>query len=151
MNAPSALIAEDEPLLAQGLRADLQRLWPELRVLALASDGHSAVEQALALAPTVCFFDIRMPGLSGLEAAQALAEDWPDGRPFPLLVFITAYDQYALQAGSLTSVNGGLGNDYAVFSTVRNSNTGLYAGQAQGSWFTPAVVPPDVVEKSMTT
>jgi hypothetical protein len=51
-------------------------------------------------------------------------------------------DQYALRAGSLTAVNGGLGNDYAVLSTVRNSNTGLYPGQAQGSWFTPALVPP---------
>jgi len=47
----------------------------------------------------VLFLDIRMPGMSGLEAAQALAEDWPDaGRPLPLLVFVTAYDEYALHA-----------------------------------------------------
>jgi DNA-binding LytR/AlgR family response regulator len=94
----TALIAEDEPLLAQALQADLQRAWPELQVLASVGDGASAVQQALALKPRVCFLDIRMPGVSGLEAAQALAEDWPDSHPFPLLVFITAYDQYALQA-----------------------------------------------------
>jgi DNA-binding LytR/AlgR family response regulator len=64
----------------------------------MAGDGQQAVEQALALKPTLCFLDIRMPGLSGLEAARALAEDWPEGPHFPLLVFVTAYDQYAVQA-----------------------------------------------------
>ncbi len=93
-----ALIAEDEPLLAAALRADLQRLWPALQIVATVADGDSAVAKALALQPEVCFLDIRMPGISGLEAAQALAEDWPEGQPFPLLVFVTAYDQYALQA-----------------------------------------------------
>jgi len=97
-STPTALIAEDEPLLAQGLRADLKRLWPELDVVAMVGDGESAVREALARRPAVCFLDIRMPGLSGLEAAQALAEDWPDGEPLPLIVFVTAYDQYALQA-----------------------------------------------------
>lgn len=59
-------------------------------------------------------------------------------------------DQYALRQGSLTSVNGGLGNDYAVMSTVRNSNTGLYPGAAQGSWFTPAVVPAGTAPQNWT-
>jgi DNA-binding LytR/AlgR family response regulator len=102
---PTALIAEDEPLLALGLQAELKKLWPELKIAALAGDGHSAVAQALALKPTVCFFDIRMPGLTGLEAAQALAEDWPEGTDFPLLVFVTAYDQYALQAFEAQAVD----------------------------------------------
>lgn len=102
-----ALIAEDEPLLAEGLKAELARLWPELTVVACVGDGQSAVSQALLLQPQVCFLDIRMPGMSGLEAAQALVEDWPGDAPdtpeapeapFPLLVFVTAYDQYALQA-----------------------------------------------------
>jgi len=53
----------------------------------------------------ICFLDIRMPGLSGLEAARALAEDWPDGPHFPLLVFVTAYDQYALQAFDAQAVD----------------------------------------------
>jgi DNA-binding LytR/AlgR family response regulator len=96
---PRAVIAEDEPLLAETLRHELAALWPELAIVALVGDGQSAVEQTLALQPEVCFLDIRMPEMSGLEAAQALAEDWPDeGAPFPLIVFVTAYDQYALQA-----------------------------------------------------
>ncbi len=96
----TALIAEDEPLLAENLRAELARAWPALRVAATVHHGEAAVEQALALMPDVLFLDIRMPGMSGLDAAQALAEDWPDdaARPFPLLVFVTAYDQYAVQA-----------------------------------------------------
>ena len=94
-----ALIAEDEPLLAASLQAELAKLWPELAIAAVVGDGESAVEQTLGLRPQVCFLDIRMPEMSGLEAAQALAEDWPDdGAPFPLIVFVTAYDQYALQA-----------------------------------------------------
>ena len=101
----TALIAEDEPLLAQALVADLARLWPGLQVLATVGDGLSASAQALALRPQVCFLDIRMPGATGLEAAQALAEDWPDDAPFPLLVFVTAYDQYALAAFEAQAVD----------------------------------------------
>ena len=102
---PTALIAEDEPLLAAALQAELARLWPELRIAALVADGLSAVREALALQPQLCFLDIRMPGATGLEAAQALAEDWPEGTPFPLLVFVTAYDQYALQAFDAQAVD----------------------------------------------
>ncbi|MFY7854541.1 MAG: LytR/AlgR family response regulator transcription factor [Rubrivivax sp.] len=98
---PTALIAEDEPLLAADLRQALQRLWPGLDIVATVGDGLQAVTQALALQPTLVFLDIRMPGCSGLEAAAALAEDWPQGpgaAPFPLLVFVTAYDEHALAA-----------------------------------------------------
>lgn len=102
---PTALIAEDEPLLAQALAADLARLWPELQIVASVGDGLSAGYQAMALQPQVCFLDIRMPGATGLEAAQALAEDWPAGVPFPLLVFVTAYDQYALAAFEAQAVD----------------------------------------------
>ena len=99
MNA-TALIAEDEPLLAANLQAELARAWPGLRIVANVGHGAAAVEQALALQPDVVFLDIRMPGMTGLEAAQTLAEDWPDdaNAPLPLIVFVTAYDQYALQA-----------------------------------------------------
>jgi DNA-binding LytR/AlgR family response regulator len=97
----TALIAEDEPLLAAHLQAELQRLWPELRVLATVGDGASALRECLALAPDVVFLDIRMPAMNGLDAAQALVEDWPDshahGAP-PLIVFVTAYDEYAVRA-----------------------------------------------------
>ncbi len=96
--AATALIAEDELLLAEHLRQELGQLWPELEIVGMAVNGPEALDAALRLRPAICFLDIRMPGMSGLELAQALAEDWPEGQPFPLLVFVTAYDQYALQA-----------------------------------------------------
>jgi DNA-binding LytR/AlgR family response regulator len=102
----TALIAEDEPLLSASLQAELATLWPELRIAASVGDGAQALQQALELKPALCFLDIRMPGMSGLEVAQALAEDWiDDGTPFPLLVFITAYDQYAVQAFAAQAVD----------------------------------------------
>ena len=96
--APTALIAEDEPLLAAALQAELASAWPELRVVASVGDGSAAVAEGLAHLPDVLFFDVRMPGQSGLEAAASLADEWPASRPFPALVFVTAYDEYALQA-----------------------------------------------------
>ena len=102
----TALIAEDEPLLALNLRAELERAWRGIEIVATVGDGASAVMQALSLQPDLLFLDIRMPGMTGLEAAQALAEDWPEsGPPFPLLVFVTAYDQYALQAFERAAVD----------------------------------------------
>ena len=102
---PRALIAEDEPLLAAALQQDLARAWPELQVVAVVGDGRSAARQALALRPDVLFFDIRMPGQSGIEAAAELADAWPDDQPFPALVFATAYDQYAVQAFEAQAVD----------------------------------------------
>ena len=100
--APRALIAEDEPLLADALRCELARAWPALQVVATVGDGLSAVQQALAFQPDVLLFDIRMPGQNGLDAALALTRAWPTegsaARPFPALVFVTAYDQYAVEA-----------------------------------------------------
>ena len=105
MNRPRALIAEDEPLLAAALAAELKAAWPALEVLATVGDGPAAIDQTLALQPDIAFLDIRMPGCTGLEAARAIAEDWPQGAPFPLLVFVTAYDQYALQAFEARAVD----------------------------------------------
>lgn len=105
----TALIAEDEPLLAAALQAELARAWPQLQIVATVGHGAAAVEQALALQPQVLFLDIRMPGQSGLEAAAELAEEWPDAgpgsAPFPVIVFVTAYDQYALQAFEAQAVD----------------------------------------------
>jgi DNA-binding LytR/AlgR family response regulator len=99
MQNPTALIAEDEPLLAQALRAELAAAWPELDVVAIVGDGRSAVNEALRLLPQILFFDIRMPGLDGLGAAAELADTWPtDEVPMPQLVFVTAYDEYATRA-----------------------------------------------------
>ena len=97
----TALIAEDEPLLAAALKAELARAWPELQVVATVGDGASAVAQALALQPDVLFFDIQMPGMNGLDAAAELLDTWPleaGSKPFPALVFVTAYNQYAVAA-----------------------------------------------------
>ena len=95
----TALIAEDEPLLAQALRAELAAAWPELDVVAIVGDGRSAVKEAVRLLPQILFFDIRMPGLDGLGAAAELADSWPtDEAPMPQLVFVTAYDEYATRA-----------------------------------------------------
>ncbi len=102
---PTALIAEDEPLLAQALTAELRTLWPELQLLATVPDGPQAVQQALTLLPEVLFLDIRMPGIDGLEAAQQIVEDWPGARPLPLIVFVTAYDQHALAAFERAAVD----------------------------------------------
>ncbi|MDM0002911.1 LytTR family DNA-binding domain-containing protein [Variovorax sp. J22P240] len=96
---PTALIAEDEPLLAQALRAELAAAWPELQILATVGDGRSAVREALERLPQVLFLDIRMPGLDGLGVAAELADAWPaDEAPMPQLVFVTAYDEYAARA-----------------------------------------------------
>lgn len=96
---PIALIAEDEALLAQALQHELAQAWPELQVLAVAGDGRSAVRETLRLRPDLLFFDIRMPGQDGLAAATELADAWPaSAGPLPLLVFVTAYDEYAVRA-----------------------------------------------------
>lgn len=109
--APTALIAEDEPLLALALQSELAKAWPALQIAATVGDGASAVRQAMALQPDVLFFDIRMPGMNGLEAAAELAEQWPvsgktiPDKAFPALVFVTAYDQYAVQAFEAQAVD----------------------------------------------
>ncbi len=94
----TALIAEDEPLLAEALRLQLMQLWPGLQLLPVAMDGDDVVERALADRPDVLFMDIRMPGRSGLDAAEAIAEAWPADAHLPLLVFVTAYDEHAMAA-----------------------------------------------------
>lgn len=93
-----ALIAEDEPILAATLARLLAKLWPGLEIVATAANGVAAVEQALATRPDVLFMDIKMPGQTGIEAAEELAERWEGPAPFPHVVFVTAYDDYAVQA-----------------------------------------------------
>lgn len=93
-----ALVAEDEPILAFTLVQTLARLWPELQVGDVLENGVTAVREALTQQPDVLFLDIKMPGKTGLEAVQELAEDWPAETPFPLVVFVTAHDEYALAA-----------------------------------------------------
>ncbi|MFY8116444.1 MAG: LytR/AlgR family response regulator transcription factor [Roseateles sp.] len=89
--APTALIADDEPLLRDSLERALAQVWPELRVVARARNGREAVELFEQLQPQIVFLDVHMPGLSGVEAARQLARR-------AQLVFVTAYEQYAVQA-----------------------------------------------------
>jgi DNA-binding LytR/AlgR family response regulator len=91
MNAPRAIIAEDEPLLRAEIRRTLSELWPQLEVCAEASDGIQAIEALDAFVPDILFLDIQMPGQNGLEVAQ-----YASGKVH--VVFITAYHAYALQA-----------------------------------------------------
>lgn len=105
-----ALIAEDEPLLARALRDQLALAWPELVIEAIVDDGAQALARIGPLAPEVVFLDIRMPGVGGLAVAQALAEGQVAiaGRPAgwsPLVVFVTAYDQYAVDAFESAAVD----------------------------------------------
>lgn len=93
-----ALIAEDEPILALTLANMLAKLWPELDICASVENGVAALQETLALQPDILFLDIKMPGKTGLEVAQELAEEWPENQPFPLIVYVTAYDEFALQA-----------------------------------------------------
>lgn len=88
---PTALIADDEPLLRKGLTRLLALAWPELDVVAQARNGREAVELFEAQQPDICFLDVHMPGMSGVEAARLI------GRRAHL-VFVTAYDEYAVQA-----------------------------------------------------
>jgi DNA-binding LytR/AlgR family response regulator len=91
MNRPRALIADDEPLLREELVRLLSEAWPELEIVAQARNGRDAIERFEALAPDVCFLDVHMPGLTGVDAARAI------GRRAQV-VFITAFDQYAVAA-----------------------------------------------------
>jgi DNA-binding LytR/AlgR family response regulator len=92
------LLAEDEPEQLQRLARHLQACWPEIDLLPHAQNGVEAIALALQHLPRVIFLDIHMPACSGLDAAVAIVEDWPGDRELPQLVFVTAYDQYALQA-----------------------------------------------------
>lgn len=91
MKTPTALIAEDEPLMRERLKEKLAEAWPQLAVVAEAEDGDAALELFEEHRPDIAFLDIRMPGLSGLEVAAAIGGQCH-------VVFITAYDQYALKA-----------------------------------------------------
>ena len=85
----TALIAEDEPLLRAQLKARLADAWPELDIVAEAGNGEEALEQAEALRPDIAFLDIRMPVRSGLEVAREIGGGCH-------IVFVTAYDEYAV-------------------------------------------------------
>lgn len=102
---PRALIAEDEPLLAAQFEAQLRELWPELDIADLAANGIDALRLVSERAPDIVFLDIRMPGASGLEVAAEIADTLGAGERVPLIVFVTAYDEYALKAFDYAAVD----------------------------------------------
>ncbi len=91
MKATTALIADDEPLLRERLASHLQRLWPALHIVAQARNGREAVALFEAHTPDIVFLDIHMPGQSGIEAARQIGAR-------AQLVFVTAFERYAVQA-----------------------------------------------------
>ena len=97
-----ALIADDERLMREQLRTRLAEVWPELEIVAEAKNGLEAVELTEAHHPDLVFLDIRMPGMTGVEAARAISQlptdDEAAGWRGCEVVFITAYDQYAIEA-----------------------------------------------------
>ena len=95
---PSALIADDEPLLRDELARMLRLAWPELRIVAEARNGREAVDAFEALRPDICFLDVHMPGWSGVEAAQRIGAG-------SRLVFVTAFDAYAVNAFTLGALD----------------------------------------------
>ncbi|MDT6961549.1 MULTISPECIES: LytTR family DNA-binding domain-containing protein [unclassified Cupriavidus] len=99
--SPTLLIADDEALLARVLESELKTLWPEATIAAVVHDGMAALDAAREHQPDVAFLDIRMPGMSGMDVARELIEF---DRP-PLVVFVTAYDQFALEAFERAAVD----------------------------------------------
>jgi DNA-binding LytR/AlgR family response regulator len=99
---PRAVLADDERLMREQLRARLAEVWPELELVAEAKNGLEAVQLVQQHRPDIVFLDIRMPGLTGVDAARQIAQlepaDGEDEFPLPEIVFITAYDQYAVEA-----------------------------------------------------
>jgi DNA-binding LytR/AlgR family response regulator len=100
-----AVLADDERLMREQLRARLSEVWPDLEIVAEAKNGLEAVELVRQHRPDLVFLDIRMPGLTGVDAARQIAQmgdgsDTPEGEDWqvPEIVFITAYDQYAVEA-----------------------------------------------------
>ena len=97
------LIADDERLMREQLRSRLAEVWPELHIVAEAKNGMEAVQLTEEHHPDLVFLDIRMPGRSGIEAARDMAQlptdnECADAWPGCEIVFITAYDQYAIEA-----------------------------------------------------
>lgn len=124
---PTALIADDERLMREQIRLALDEAWPELTIVGEAKNGDEAVALAEQLKPDVAFLDIRMPGRSGLEAAHEVCRH-------AHIVFVTAYDQYAVEAFERGAV------DY-LMKPVEQDRLALTVGRLKARLATP---PPDI-------
>ncbi|HIV71586.1 MAG TPA: LytTR family DNA-binding domain-containing protein [Candidatus Aquabacterium excrementipullorum] len=123
-NTPTALIAEDEPLLARALAKTLGKLWPGLQIQAIVHDGVSAIDAAHQHLPDILFMDIQMPERNGLDAVEDIVDGWPADRPAPLIVFVTAFDRFAIDAFERAAV------DY-VLKPVESERLGLTCERLQ--------------------
>ena len=94
----TALILEDEPLLAEQLRDKLARLWPELKIVGMPAEGREALRMARQTQPDIAFLDIRLPGMPGIEVAAALPAH-------TRVVFVSAYDEFAVEAFRTAAVD----------------------------------------------
>ena len=120
---PTAIVAEDEPILRAQLEGKLRKLWPELEIIASVGDGTAALEALEDRAPDFMFLDIQMPEMTGVEVARHVA-----GRSH--VVFVTAYDQYAIQAFETGAV------DY-VLKPATDERLGVTIERLKGKLATP--------------
>jgi DNA-binding LytR/AlgR family response regulator len=112
-NLPTAIIADDEPLLSRALASELNKLWPELSIIATVSNGPAAIEAIMQHQPNVAFLDIKMPGATGIEVVETIADEWPNydnndartGNAPPLIVFVTAFHDYAVDAFETAAID----------------------------------------------
>ena len=95
---PRALLADDEPHLLDYLEQILHQIWPQLQIIAKVANGIDALRLIDEQAADIAFLDIRMPGLTGLQVAQQLTQQSAHTNPLPHIVFVTAYEQYAIDA-----------------------------------------------------
>lgn len=103
----TALIAEDEPILAESLRKELAKTWPDLHVQNVVSNGTSALELLQTTQTDVAFLDVSMPGLTGLQVAESLSKDRElnSHSPLPVIVFVTAYEEHAIDAFEIQALD----------------------------------------------
>ncbi|MBA5604348.1 response regulator transcription factor [Duganella sp. FT3S] len=136
---PRAIIADDEAHLRDHLQTQLASAWPELRIVAKAANGLDALRLIDEQAPDVVFLDIRMPGMTGLDVAARLAS----GERPPRIVFVTAYDQYAVAAFEHAAVDYLLKpvSQERLGRTVAKLKAALQAQPGLGGAGAPAVAP----------
>ena len=127
----SAMIADDEPLLREHLREKLAVLWPEMKIVGEAGNGIEAAEMIASLAPDIAFLDIKMPGQTGIEVAQGIETD-------TRVVFVTAFDQYAVDAFESEAI------DY-VLKPVADARLAQTVARLRKS-FTERVPAPDIAQ-----
>ncbi len=131
---PTAVIADDERLMRELLRSRLSKAWPELQIVAEAKNGQEAVDLVTQHEPDFVFLDIRMPGMTGIEAAREIV----DAEVKTQVVFVTAYDEYAVQAFEQGAV------DY-VLKPAEEERLSVTVERLKGKLKTP---PTDVTELS---